>query len=73
MDSVVLSQLAAEGGKRVFGRPRPRDNADPNVWFGRGRSFPSGEASGWLAHRRGSPFFLGLLPDGVGVGVRSRF
>lgn len=45
LDSVVLAGLAAEGGKRLFGRARPRDNADPNQWRAGGRSFPSGEVA----------------------------
>lgn len=32
-----------------------------------------GAASGYWAHRRKSPFVLGLLPDGVAVGLHKRF
>jgi undecaprenyl-diphosphatase len=35
--------------------------------------FALGTASGYLAHQRGSPFILGLLPHGFSVGLRSRF
>ena len=45
VDSVVLSGLAAETGKRVFGRQRPRDTDNSNEWFKGGKSFPSGEVA----------------------------
>jgi len=32
-------------GKRAFGRLRPSETNDPNQWFQRGKSFPSGEVS----------------------------
>lgn len=45
VDSVVLSGLVAETGKRVFGRVRPSETDNPNQWFKGGRSFPSGEVA----------------------------
>jgi undecaprenyl-diphosphatase len=45
VDSVLLSGIGAETGKRVFGRVRPRDTNDPNQWREGGRSFPSGEVA----------------------------
>src|SRR5579864_8855606 len=45
VDSVALAGLAAEAGKRVFGRVRPSETNDPNQWFKGGRSFPSGEVA----------------------------
>jgi len=45
IDAVSGSGLVAESAKRVFGRPRPRDNPDPNQWSKGGRSFPSGEVT----------------------------
>jgi membrane-associated phospholipid phosphatase len=35
--------------------------------------FALGTASGYLAHERGSPFFLGLLPGGFEAGLKTRF
>ena len=35
--------------------------------------FALGTATGYLAHRRDSPFILGLLPHGFSVGLRARF
>ena len=35
--------------------------------------FALGTASGYFAHRRASPFILGLLPHGFSVGIRERF
>ncbi|HEX7323822.1 MAG TPA: phosphatase PAP2 family protein [Rhodanobacteraceae bacterium] len=46
-DSVVAAQAVAQVGKLVFQRERPRDTADPNLFF-RGihnSSFPSGEVT----------------------------
>src|SRR5258706_900358 len=45
VDSVVLSTVVAETGKRVFGRVRPSETDNPNQWFKGGRSFPSGEVA----------------------------
>lgn len=45
VDSVALAGIAAEAGKRVFGRLRPAETSDPNRWFQGGRSFPSGEVA----------------------------
>ncbi len=129
VDSVALSGLTAEAGKRIFGRERPSETNDPNQWFKSGaRSFPSGEVaeitgivtpyvleyghdhpgvyalellpaydaiarmkvqahwqtdvlagfavgtvSGYLAHRRDTPFILSLLPGGFAVGIGKRF
>jgi undecaprenyl-diphosphatase len=129
VDSLALSTVLAEGGKRVFGRLRPSETDDPNQWFkSGGRSFPSGEvaeisaivtpyvleygadhpgayalevlpvydaiarmkvqahwqtdvlagfaigsASGYLAHKRDTPFILGVLPRGFSVGLKQTF
>jgi undecaprenyl-diphosphatase len=35
--------------------------------------FAIGTASGYYAHNRKSPFFLGLLPHGFFIGVKERF
>jgi len=46
VDSTVLSAVAGNGLKPVFGRVRPRDTDSPNEWFKGGHgSFPSGEVS----------------------------
>jgi undecaprenyl-diphosphatase len=45
VDSVLLSGIGAETGKRVFGRVRPRDTDNPSEWRQGGRSFPSGEVA----------------------------
>jgi hypothetical protein len=45
IDSVALAGVAAEAGKRIFGRLRPSETNDPNQWFQGGRSFPSGEVA----------------------------
>ena len=47
VDAALMTAATTEVAKRVFGRPRPIDNHDPNVWFrGAGdRSFPSGEVA----------------------------
>ena len=129
VDALAVSTLAAEGGKRVFGRLRPSETQDPNQWFETGgRSFPSGEvaeisaivtpyvlhygadhpgvyalellpaydaiarvkvqahwqtdvlagfaigsASGYLAHKRDTPFILGVLPHGFSLGLKRTF
>src|SRR4051794_23882287 len=51
IDSGVLGGLAVTGLKRVFGRVRPRDTADPNEWFkgSTNQSFPSGEVTAMTA------------------------
>ena len=128
IDSVTAATLAAEAGKRVFGRLRPTETNDPHQWFQGGRSFPSGEVAeisgivtpyvleyghdqpavyalellpaydaiarvkvgahwqtdvlagwalgtgtGYLAHKRDSPFILNVLPHQVTVGLRRKF
>ena len=45
IDSVALAGVAAEAGKRLFGRVRPSEASDPGQWFKGGRSFPSGEVA----------------------------
>ena len=45
VDSVLLAGIGAETGKRVFGRVRPIDVDDPNLWRKGGRRFPSGEVA----------------------------
>src|SRR5262249_54970702 len=128
IDSVALATVAAETGKRVFGRLRPTETNDPNHWFQGGRRFPSAEVAetsgivtpyilesrhdqpavyalellpaydavarvkvgahwqtdvlagwalgtgtGYLAHKRDSPFILSVLPHRVTVGLRRQF
>src|SRR5437868_6843720 len=41
IDSVALAGLAAEAGKRIFGRVRPSETSNPGHWLRGGRSFPS--------------------------------
>ena len=48
IDASIVSEVAAEAGKRVFGRRRPSQTDDPNDWFNHGNcchSFPSGEVA----------------------------
>jgi membrane-associated phospholipid phosphatase len=47
VDSMIMADVAAQVGKRVFRRKRPIDGNDPNAWFkaGRNQSFPSGEVT----------------------------
>lgn len=45
IDSVTVSGVVAEAGKRVFGRLRPSETSDPDQWRMGGRSFPSGEVA----------------------------
>lgn len=47
VDASALSGLGAAVMKRVFGRARPDQGADPNAWFRGGccESFPSGEVT----------------------------
>jgi undecaprenyl-diphosphatase len=48
IDSSIVSSVAAEAGKHIFGRRRPSDTPDPNDWFNHGgccHSFPSGEVA----------------------------
>src|SRR4051794_14493931 len=47
VDATLLTAGTTEVLKRIFQRPRPSQNPDPNVWFaGRGnKSFPSGETA----------------------------
>ena len=129
IDSTVLAAVVANGLKPAFGRVRPRDTDNPNLWGKSGNySFPSGEVAvitgvitpyvleyghdhpavyalellagydaiarvktrghwqtdvlagfaigtgaGYLAHRRESPFILGVLPGGFAVGLKKRF
>jgi membrane-associated phospholipid phosphatase len=35
--------------------------------------FAIGTAAGYLAHKRDSPFLLGILPGGVGIGFKKQF
>lgn len=46
-DSMVLGQLAAQAAKYAFGRERPSQSRDPNLWFKglKAQSFPSGEVT----------------------------
>jgi len=47
IDSEAISAVAAEAGKYVFTRVRPRTEDNPCLWFkgGNNHSFPSGEAA----------------------------
>ena len=47
VDASLISGLAADGLKRAFGRARPDQGNDPNVWFKGSccESFPSGEVT----------------------------
>jgi undecaprenyl-diphosphatase len=47
VDAVLTTALATEALKRVFSRPRPSQDPNPDVWFaGAGhKSFPSGETA----------------------------
>ncbi|TFY96691.1 phosphatase PAP2 family protein [Ramlibacter humi] len=47
IDAALMTAATTEVMKRVFGRPRPSDNNDPDAWFkgGKNRSFPSGETA----------------------------
>lgn len=47
LDSLAVSSVIAEGGKRVFRRERPSDTSDPGRFFqgASNASFPSGEVS----------------------------
>jgi undecaprenyl-diphosphatase len=46
-DAMIAGQLAAQGAKYAFGRERPSQSSDPNLWFRglRAQSFPSGEVT----------------------------
>lgn len=55
-DSAVFAGLSAQILKYAFGRARPVQGNDPNAWFHRGQSFPSGEETlqaAWV-----TPFIL---------------
>lgn len=128
VDSSVFTAATVVVMKHVFGRERPSQTSDPNVWFHGGQSFPSGEVAfqasfvtpfiaeygeehpwvwalealpaydamarvnvqahwqtdalaGWAvgtawglyAHGRQMPFFLGLMPHGIVVGLHAKF
>ena len=46
IDAEAICAVAAEGLKHAFGRARPFQGNNPNIWFHRGyRSFPSGEVT----------------------------
>jgi hypothetical protein len=47
IDATVIGAVSSQALKRVFTRPRPVDDPDPNKWFqGHGyQSFPSGEVT----------------------------
>ena len=45
IDSVTMSTIIAETGKRATGRLRPAETDDPHQWRMGGRSFPSGEVA----------------------------
>ena len=45
IDAEALSSVAAQGLKYAFGRARPSQADNPNLWFGHGQSFPSGEVT----------------------------
>ncbi|MEA3228512.1 MAG: phosphatase PAP2 family protein [Campylobacterota bacterium] len=49
LESGVLSQLLAEGTKKLTGRERPRDAETPSEWGEDGASFFSGHVSGMTA------------------------
>jgi len=49
LESGVLSQIIAEGTKKVAGRERPRNSDSPNNWGSDGSSFFSGHVSGMTA------------------------
>ncbi|HYA76975.1 MAG TPA: phosphatase PAP2 family protein [Burkholderiaceae bacterium] len=46
-DSMAFGQLAAQAAKYAFGRKRPSQTSDPNLWFKglQAQSFPSGEVT----------------------------
>jgi len=46
-DSMLFGQLAAQAAKWAFGRERPSQTSNPNVWFKglQAQSFPSGEVT----------------------------
>jgi undecaprenyl-diphosphatase len=79
-DAMVLADLSAEAGKRVFRRARPLHGNGPNDWFGAAdhHSFPSTEVAHITAvitpfiveYGREHPAVWGLaaLPVYVGVG-----
>src|SRR5258706_8767667 len=67
VDSMLISTVAANGGKLIFTRARPSQTDDPNQWFKGGHhySFPSGEvaaASGII-----TPFVLEYGKDNPAV------
>jgi len=47
LDALILGQLAAQGAKYVFGRERPSQTGNANLWFKgiHAQSFPSGEVT----------------------------
>jgi len=47
VDALIVGQIAAQGAKYVFGRERPSQTSDPNLWFKgiHAQSFPSGEVT----------------------------
>jgi len=49
LESGVISQILAEGTKKVAGRERPRDADNPDQWREGGASFFSGHVSGMTA------------------------
>ncbi len=65
IDSSLLAALAAEAGKRTFGRERPYQSDDPNRFFHGGQSFPSGEVA--LASSVVTPFVLEYGRDSPAV------
>src|SRR2546430_4217229 len=55
IDSVALAGVAAEAGKRLFGRVRPSETSNPGPWFRGGPSFPSREGAGDSGHLNPAP------------------
>ena len=47
VDALIVGQIAAQAAKYVFGRERPSQTSDPNLWFKgiHAQSFPSGEVT----------------------------
>ncbi|MEA1954854.1 MAG: phosphatase PAP2 family protein [Campylobacterota bacterium] len=61
LDAGLMSQLLAEGSKRITGRLRPRHTDSPSEWFEDGKSFFSGHVSGMTALV--TPFVLEYKDD----------
>ncbi len=61
LDAAIMSQVIAEGLKKMTGRLRPRESDSPYDWNEGGASFPSGHVAGMTALV--TPFVLEYRAD----------